>query len=424
MSAGFWLHDVYKTELLRPYGLWIDGHPDFEGLAAWLYETYTNLRNNGHDEDQARAEILNQIRSSQEWKDKHQGTPSNPNSPTIYGRLRTFNGRLYDDRGPWRWKMVTAFDSLHQFTKDDDVDRYLDWALATGAAGVRVFCGWKQRGFDYRTTPDFWNNLRHYAAHCYDRDLRVEFCGVQDFIPDTFGEAQAFLGALASQLAPFDNATLEYSNEPWKNFPSNINAVSVPPMQLQARGSAPPDSPPYKSVGYTTHHGPRDSDWYRRVGKDCYDIQQVTNDVVVANEPTRGQVTGYNTAEHFIAGAAAAMFSRAHGCTAHGNSDTMQLAVVPTSQEAALVHAMFNGIDHVPIDAPVWAYARYGPDNPGIPMPVQEDTWGNDPRMHAKVGDRQAVVINYRGHLHDWTAQAANDWHIDEQIGPLVLCSR
>src|SRR5689334_6966130 len=35
-----WLHGFYKDRdgLQRPDGLWIDGHPDFQGLAVWVFD--------------------------------------------------------------------------------------------------------------------------------------------------------------------------------------------------------------------------------------------------------------------------------------------------------------------------------------------------------------------------------------------------
>jgi hypothetical protein len=68
-----WLHDFYRSAegLRRPDGLWIDGHPDFEGLSAWVFEVYLKSRLKGLTEDQAREAIVNAIRRSDEWRAKH-----------------------------------------------------------------------------------------------------------------------------------------------------------------------------------------------------------------------------------------------------------------------------------------------------------------------------------------------------------------
>lgn len=432
MEAGFWLHDLYKTELLRPEGLWKEGAPDFEGVATWLLDIWQTDRANGLIVDATKLDILRQIRNSDEWKAKHSGPgpEPNPSFPTIAGRLRRDGLWLVDDRGPFRWKYVTAFDSPRQYIRGEgDVTRYFDWALSVGANGLRVFCSWRQTGLIPRDIPDFFGWMQNYAMLAAEWGLRVEFCGVQDRIPSTFDQCVVFLQRLADALGPCENATLEFSNEPYdENWPGDgrdVERVQIGwPELLKARGSFIDEVAPYlPSAGYSTFHGRRDADWYRRVGKDCYDISRnVTHDVVIPNEPTKADNTGYSQAEWFIAGAAAALFTA--GITAHGNGSTMQLARIPPKNEEDLVRAMFQAVDSVPVEAQGWAYARYGPDAPSVPMPVEDDTWGFDPRMHAKVGEHQAVVLNYRGHLHDWTAQPANGWRIDQQQGPLVLCSR
>jgi hypothetical protein len=71
--AMVWLHDFYRSPegLRRPEGLWIEGHPDFEGLSAWVFEVYLRSRLKGLTEDQAREAIVNAIRQSDEWRAKH-----------------------------------------------------------------------------------------------------------------------------------------------------------------------------------------------------------------------------------------------------------------------------------------------------------------------------------------------------------------
>jgi hypothetical protein len=70
-----WLHDFYKAPdgLQRPEGLWIEGHPDFGGISAWVFEVYVRNRLKGLSEDQARQEIENLIKQSDEWRSKHPG---------------------------------------------------------------------------------------------------------------------------------------------------------------------------------------------------------------------------------------------------------------------------------------------------------------------------------------------------------------
>ena len=68
-----WLNDFYKSAagLQRPEGLWIDGHPDFQGLSVWVFDVYLRHRLRGDTEDQARKAIETAIKDSDEWRVKH-----------------------------------------------------------------------------------------------------------------------------------------------------------------------------------------------------------------------------------------------------------------------------------------------------------------------------------------------------------------
>src|SRR4051812_13393288 len=52
-----WLHEFYKSPegLQRPEGLWIEGHPDFVGIGAWVFDVYLMERLQGQSEEQARV---------------------------------------------------------------------------------------------------------------------------------------------------------------------------------------------------------------------------------------------------------------------------------------------------------------------------------------------------------------------------------
>lgn len=68
-----WLNDYYQSAdgLRRPEGLWIDGHPDYEGLSVWIFDVYVRRRLQGDTEDQARTAVETAIKQSAEWKQKH-----------------------------------------------------------------------------------------------------------------------------------------------------------------------------------------------------------------------------------------------------------------------------------------------------------------------------------------------------------------
>jgi hypothetical protein len=73
IETGVWLHEFYKSAdgLQRPQGLWIEGHPDFDGIGAWVLDMYQRDRITGLSKEQARERIVKEIRASEEWKLKH-----------------------------------------------------------------------------------------------------------------------------------------------------------------------------------------------------------------------------------------------------------------------------------------------------------------------------------------------------------------
>ena len=73
--AMTWLNDFYKSPdgLQRPEGLWIGGHPDFEGLSVWAFDVYLRHRLKGEPEEQARQAVVDAIKQSDEWRTKHGG---------------------------------------------------------------------------------------------------------------------------------------------------------------------------------------------------------------------------------------------------------------------------------------------------------------------------------------------------------------
>ncbi len=75
IQAGEWLHSFYQSEdgLQRPEGLWISGHPDFEGIGAWLLDVYLRERFAGASDVAARQKVVDGIRQTEEWRLKHPG---------------------------------------------------------------------------------------------------------------------------------------------------------------------------------------------------------------------------------------------------------------------------------------------------------------------------------------------------------------
>src|SRR5262249_40824668 len=68
-----WLDEYYKSAdgLKRPGGLWINGHPDYEGLRILIFDVYLRRRLRGDSADQARSAVETAIKESDEWRVKH-----------------------------------------------------------------------------------------------------------------------------------------------------------------------------------------------------------------------------------------------------------------------------------------------------------------------------------------------------------------
>jgi hypothetical protein len=68
-----WLHGHYKAAegLQRPNGLWIGDHPDYEGIAHWVFEVYLRNRLAGQTPMQAQQAVDEAIKRTDEWRTKH-----------------------------------------------------------------------------------------------------------------------------------------------------------------------------------------------------------------------------------------------------------------------------------------------------------------------------------------------------------------
>ena len=75
IKAGRWLDDFYRAPegLGREDGLLINGGIDWEGVAVWLFDVYLRARIAGRSPDEGRAAVVEAIRQTPEWREKHRG---------------------------------------------------------------------------------------------------------------------------------------------------------------------------------------------------------------------------------------------------------------------------------------------------------------------------------------------------------------
>jgi hypothetical protein len=427
--------------------------PDFENQQDLVGAILLNMALNGRTGGDMRAFL----REQPEWHARNDPKPTPPvvpvTGPELHGRLRVVGPRLFDDAGPWRWKIVTAFDAQRLTIRNEtaQLKAYADWTKSVGGNGWRVFLNWKVSGLDFREVPTYFDDLRRLCEFTASQRLRLLGTAICDQIPGGLAAQQDFLGKAFGILAEFDHTVGECANEPYNGnseLPSKFNRT-WPDRLLVARGmcrpnaapsAADPHSTPYvPSLGFTTYQNARDPDWFRKVGKDGFEIRGgfegfggshdacINNEPMGAAETMQGGRRSNRVVEFKAAGGGAGLFTS--GVTGHGDSDTMQRCAVPGPVESSCIKALFDSLESIPIDAPTWSYTRYGPAHPNVPMPVVLDPRDSDDtsRMHAMVGPTQSAVVNYNSALpgrEDWKADAANGWRIVRQDGPVVLCER
>lgn len=75
VSMVQWLDDFYRAPegLQRPTGLWrADANrPDGEAIGVWVLDVYLQSRMAGKSEAEARQMVIDQIKSTGEWRQKH-----------------------------------------------------------------------------------------------------------------------------------------------------------------------------------------------------------------------------------------------------------------------------------------------------------------------------------------------------------------
>lgn len=88
LEAMQWLDGYYRSAdgLSRPNGVSRDGKPDFEAIAAWIFDVFLNSRLSSLDVETSKTNIVHAIQQSNEWWNSHQSVPlvaSTPYQPKV-----------------------------------------------------------------------------------------------------------------------------------------------------------------------------------------------------------------------------------------------------------------------------------------------------------------------------------------------------
>lgn len=95
LSFLTWLDTFYRAPegLQRPDGLELNGHPDFEGIAAWGFDVYLNARTQGSSIPSAQTMVVVAIQQTAEWKSKHPAPPFPQAPPELLIREGQITGQ-------------------------------------------------------------------------------------------------------------------------------------------------------------------------------------------------------------------------------------------------------------------------------------------------------------------------------------------
>lgn len=155
---------VLREELGRP--------PDFENPDDSVGAVLLNMALFGRTKD----DMVAYLREQPEWHDKHDPKPQPVVAgPELHGRLRVVGPRLFDAAGPWRWKMVTAFDAQRLMIRNEtaQLSSYAEWTKSVGGNGWRVFLNWVVSGLDFRQVPTYFDGLRRLCDFTAAQRLRL-----------------------------------------------------------------------------------------------------------------------------------------------------------------------------------------------------------------------------------------------------------
>jgi hypothetical protein len=329
--------DLYLQELKRP--------ADPGGLASCALALVA-----GRTGEEQRA-IL---KASPEWAEAHKPPPPLEIVHSDGRIFRTASGAA------WRWKGVSAFKLLANYTAGQDILPFLTAYKGYNVLRVWPYVqgpGWGARGWDVPTVAQTQTFLQYVAQ----RGWHVELTLLTDDAPARLAWANQFVRDLAGGIR---HLFLEIGNEPRTHKAIDTAALK---STLDASGflyaSGDYEDSARAFGHYLVAHTRRDSDWPRRA-HDCLDYFQgggpnTPSDPAhrvpcVLDEPAKPQDVPYSADDARAYFGAASLL--AAGATFH--CETCKYGDLPTVQEQILAAAALEGLNAFPADAPLGAYSR------------------------------------------------------------------
>jgi len=423
--VGQWLHSFYQAQegLQRPEGLWIGDHPDWEGIAAWLFDTYLNARDRGVSEADARGLVVHAIQQSEEWQAKH-GGGVNPSLP-IPTRLRVEGRCLMNEANePVPLRSHDCFLGLLRFSLGGDLRPFMRYARdVAGSNCLRVFLFIhyipRAEGLPALTPAEGLSWLAQFLQLAAEERLYVELtAGDAQVLLPSIAEQRQYFAAVSTVASLYGNAALLSPNEPWKNGMDPFQSLEDAQGILRSRGASPPDSdgdsiPPYDpSLDLISLHMNRslDEDGYKWV-RHQWEAWRLSG-AVYHEEPigcAEAMIEGKrdNAPDRFAQGA---LVGEIAGCGWCFHSDYGIRALVPPSGswQDQCARAVGDARSWFKPEAQRWRPTRSGLGDSAL---VLDDAHAL--RVYQRLGDHegQAVAVRPRGYI----ARAQNGWHVVQQ---------
>jgi hypothetical protein len=263
--------------------------------------------------------------------------------PALHGRLRIDGRMLRDDVDYYRPVWVDALDILTL-----EHGPYLDWAVATGFNGVRVFGGNTGRG-NNQTPESALACLPAFLEAARSRGLRVEVSALTG--TESGYDARQYIADAAAICQPFENAVLEMANEPWHPSQKDLTPEflescqdCIPGELISALGAAESDeSSEYAGGHYITAHLDRSRDEWNMVRRvrELEALSVENGKPVFNNEPIKAGSQNNNPAIFFTM----AVLNRGFEVPGVFHSDDGLAGRVPTpgGEQQTLAEAYIRG---------------------------------------------------------------------------------
>lgn len=333
----------------------------------------------------------------------------------------TMSGPIFRVNGSaWRWLGCTAFALPMLHAAGENIEAFLDWAIATGFTTLRGFFA-----FHYIPSqmgrPDFVATsaqTRAFLEALARREVRCEWtCGDMQIVKPDLQAQKEWYAAQADVIKDFPLATAETCNEPFKN---GVDVVAIGRFGqgiVQTSGNYGPPCLPRLDYGVT--HTPRDDEWPRKA-KELYDLYEGWADLPggiripwVSDEGMGADETNQpgkrsNVPNDFFDDAACASLMGA-GLTHHGTD--VIFARVPGPTQQACAAAAVAGATAFDPEVATGQYTRGGLSD----CPLEHDD-ATALRTFVRMRGNRADALVIRPTTA--TRVARNGWRITSMSGP------